>query len=138
MLSIIVDNFAVDFIGKQNQIVFASHLDYVIENRSTIYSTRGIVGIDNNNPTGMGCDFAFNILNIRKGRSTPGLRAQHLAGIQLICELTGSTLKGGDIGSEEINIVAGGQQKEEVDLHIPTAGSLSLIYQLLSNYAHDR
>ncbi|MHA2501304.1 MAG: RNA 3'-terminal phosphate cyclase [Candidatus Kariarchaeaceae archaeon] len=76
----------------------------------------------------------INITNIRKGRSTPGLRTQHLAGIELICKLTGSLLKGGKVGSEEINIVAGSDALEETDIDISTAGSLSLIYQLLSNY----
>jgi len=77
----------------------------------------------------------IKLTNIRKSRSKPGLRPQHLRGIELLCELTGSILDGGEVGSTTINITAGQKvQQSAAEIDIATAGSISLVYQMLSNY----
>ena len=38
---------------------------------------------------------ALHVTKIRAGRSKPGLRAQHLAGIQLVAQLSNGKLEGG-------------------------------------------
>lgn len=76
----------------------------------------------------------IRVESIRKNRSNPGLRPQHLKGIELICELTGSQLEGGEIGSSWIEIKAGSAREAAANINIETAGSVSLVYQLLSNY----
>lgn len=53
------------------------------------------------------------IMNIRAGRPKPGLRPQHLTGIQLAADLCGASLTGNAIGSTEITFspyqIRGGQ-----------------------------
>ena len=44
----------------------------------------------------------IHITKIRAGRINPGLRPQHLTGIQLLSELCGGKLEGGYAGSSEV------------------------------------
>jgi RNA 3'-terminal phosphate cyclase (ATP) len=44
----------------------------------------------------------LKISKIRAGRTVPGLRQQHLAGMQLITKLCSGDLKGGKVKSEEV------------------------------------
>jgi len=76
----------------------------------------------------------LEIANIRQQRKTPGLRPQHLAGVELLAELTGSKLKGAEIGSAHLEVYPGTKKPEPSSMTISTAGSISLVYQLLSNY----
>ncbi|DBA82643.1 TPA: hypothetical protein ACH3X1_006890 [Trebouxia sp. C0004] len=46
----------------------------------------------------------IKVTNIRAGRSKPGLRAQHLAGLQLVAEVCQGKLTGGKIGSQQISL----------------------------------
>lgn len=46
----------------------------------------------------------IKVTNIRAGRSKPGLRAQHLAGLQLVAEVCQGKLTGGTIGSQQISL----------------------------------
>ncbi|KAL3157661.1 hypothetical protein ABBQ32_012103 [Trebouxia sp. C0010 RCD-2024] len=46
----------------------------------------------------------IKVSKIRAGRSKPGLRAQHLAGLQLVADLCQGRLEGGTIGSQEISL----------------------------------
>ncbi len=39
------------------------------------------------------------IIKIRAGRSTPGIRAQHLAGVKVATEICGAMVKGAEVGS---------------------------------------
>ncbi|XP_013163721.1 PREDICTED: RNA 3'-terminal phosphate cyclase-like, partial [Papilio xuthus] len=47
------------------------------------------------------------VMNIRAGRSKPGLAAQHLKGIQLVAEMCRAKLKGASIGSTDIEFIPG-------------------------------
>jgi RNA 3'-terminal phosphate cyclase (ATP) len=44
----------------------------------------------------------LKISKIRAGRSVPGLRQQHLSGMQLVTKLCSGDLKGGKVKSEEV------------------------------------
>ncbi|HKZ43139.1 MAG TPA: RNA 3'-terminal phosphate cyclase, partial [Candidatus Hodarchaeales archaeon] len=44
----------------------------------------------------------IHIQNIRKNRDNPGLRAQHLAGLESIYDLFGGDLFGAEIGSTSV------------------------------------
>ncbi len=46
----------------------------------------------------------IKVANIRAGRSKPGLRAQHLAGLQLVAEVCQAKLTGSTIGSQQISL----------------------------------
>lgn len=63
-----------------------------------------------------------------------GLRPQHLTGVQLITQLTGGTLVGGQVGSTDLTYhppVDEPPTPDEVDVEITTAGSVGLVFQAL-------
>ena len=72
----------------------------------------------------------IRIKNIRANRPKPGLRMQHLLGLRLLSELTGSSLSKCDIGSTELlfhpetNI-----RKKDIKIEISTAASIGLLLQ---------
>ncbi len=72
-----------------------------------------------------------HIFNIRAGRPTPGLKAQHLAAISAVAELCNAKLEGGEIGSEEISFHPGEINKEKLTINISTAGSVGLVLQAI-------
>jgi RNA 3'-phosphate cyclase len=86
---------------------------------------------------------SVKVINIRSNRKKPGLRNQHLQGVQLLAQITGAKLEGDYIGSTSINFELGGSDNNMVlsengkkcyKLKIDTAASMSLIFQIVSNY----
>lgn len=71
------------------------------------------------------------VFNIRKTRPKPGLQTQHLLGIQALSQLCNGKLEGDYLGSEEIKFYPGDIDRERVSVNIPTAGSISLVLQIL-------
>jgi len=69
------------------------------------------------------------ISNIRKGRSQPGLRAQHLAGVKLAAEMCDAEVSGLDIGSTEIFFHPSSNTGGRFEIDVGTAGSVSLVLQ---------
>lgn len=69
------------------------------------------------------------IKNIRKGRKTPGLRAQHLAGIRLATEMCDADVDGLEIGSTEVVFNPKSNTGGSFEIDIGTAGSISLVLQ---------
>jgi len=70
------------------------------------------------------------IFNIRRGRKNPGLRAQHLSGIQAVAGLCGGDLKGAQMGSPEIVLHPRGlSAPDRFAVRVPTAGSVCLVLQ---------
>jgi RNA 3'-phosphate cyclase len=71
------------------------------------------------------------ITGIRHGRPRPGLRPQHLAGVQALAELCRAEVRGLQLNSQEITFkpgkVAGGEQR----IAIGTAGAVGLVLQTL-------
>lgn len=88
-------------------------------------------------PLALGIKKSIRINNIRANRKNPGLRQQHLLGLELLAEITGSKLHGGAVGSTTIEFIPNqsNKHKPKVQINIPTAASVSLILQALSNYA---
>ena len=74
---------------------------------------------------------AFQIINIRKGRQEPGLKAQHLAAIRAFQAMSDCTVSGAEIGSQELCFVPAPITRFTHDLDIGTAGSISLVLQAL-------
>lgn len=72
----------------------------------------------------------IHIVNIRAGRSKPGLRAQHLKGIELVARMYQGALTGANLNSVEVTFEPDSfypEEKFEVD--IQTAGSICLLIQ---------
>lgn len=71
----------------------------------------------------------IRIYNIRKGRSPPGLRPQHLAAVSLAAEICDADVSGLKVGSTEIRFTPGICTGGEYERDIGTAGSISLVLQ---------
>ncbi len=72
------------------------------------------------------------IFNIRLDRPKPGLRLQHLLGIQALAKLCNGRLEGDFLGSEEIKFYPGEIYRGRASVNIPTAGSITLVLQTLT------
>jgi RNA 3'-terminal phosphate cyclase (ATP) len=75
----------------------------------------------------------LKVINIRKNRKNPGLRPQHLIGIQALKILTNGTLSDVHVGTLELDLHPGSDWKTALDLTIPTAGNVGLLMQTLHN-----
>ena len=74
------------------------------------------------------------VFNIRSGRPKPGLAPQHLLGIQALAKLSGAKLEGDELGSEKITFSpseSAGDNPQQVQVKIETAGSITLVLQTL-------
>jgi len=74
----------------------------------------------------------FKIVNIRKGRKTPGIKNQHLHVLKAIQELTNAEIKGASLGSEEVEFTPKTLVQKNLNIEITTAGSITLVMQALS------
>ncbi len=78
----------------------------------------------------------IRVYNIRANRKKPGLRNQHILGLQLVSKLSGAELIGADVGSTEISLYVDKNKVEtRPHLEISTAASISLILQIAINYS---
>ena len=69
------------------------------------------------------------ICRIRANRTRPGLRAQHLACVKAIAKITAAELHGASLDSTEITLIPSSLRPGDYCFDIPTAGSLSLLFQ---------
>jgi len=74
---------------------------------------------------------AVKINNIRKSRSRPGLRPQHMMGIKAAKELCNAKVSGLSESSMEVEFTPGKLKAENKRIDIGTAGSISLLLQTL-------
>lgn len=73
----------------------------------------------------------FRAYNIRKGRSKPGLKPQHLHIVRTLLHLTSSRAEGAHLGSLELTFFPGPIGAGTLRVDIGTAGSISLFLQTL-------
>lgn len=74
---------------------------------------------------------AVSVDHIRKGRSEPGLKAQHLTAIKALEQLCNARAEGATIGATQITYVPGKLKGRTLLLDIGTAGSVTLLMQSL-------
>ena len=73
----------------------------------------------------------FRIINIRKNRPRPGLKAQHLTAIKALQEMCDCKVDDAVLGSEEIIFYPSKIKKRNIEIDIGTAGSITLLLQSL-------
>ncbi|XP_036377742.1 RNA 3'-terminal phosphate cyclase [Megalops cyprinoides] len=73
---------------------------------------------------------SIRINKIRAGRSTPGLRPQHLSGLELLRDMSGGNLEGAIVGSTEITLTPGKIKGGNHIADTQTAGSVGLLMQV--------
>ena len=69
------------------------------------------------------------INNIRAGRPKPGLKRQHIAGIELVGKLVDAEISGLDIGSKQLIFTPNKRKSGYFEYDIGTAGAISLVLQ---------
>jgi RNA 3'-terminal phosphate cyclase (ATP) len=69
----------------------------------------------------------LHIYNIRKKRSQPGLRPQHLESVLVAAKLSGASVRGAEVGSEELWFKPTGIVGGKVEAEIGTAGSIPML-----------
>jgi RNA 3'-terminal phosphate cyclase (ATP) len=73
----------------------------------------------------------FRIFNIRKLRSKPGLRHQHLVAVQAAARLSSAEVSGDQLGSTQVSFTPHPVRPGAYDFDIGTAGSTPLVLQTL-------
>jgi RNA 3'-phosphate cyclase len=71
----------------------------------------------------------IHIKNIRANRPKPGLRLQHLKGLQALANLTNSSLSECYVGTKEITLLPKRSLKSSLSINIETAGNIGLLLQ---------
>jgi len=74
---------------------------------------------------------AFVIRNIRKGRSKPGLKPQHLSAVKAVQQLCDAEVSGDSPNSQELSFRPGPLETKDLSVDIGTAGSVTLLMQAL-------
>ncbi|CAI8038958.1 RNA 3'-terminal phosphate cyclase [Geodia barretti] len=69
---------------------------------------------------------AVRVIRVRGGRSKPGLRPQHLAGLRLIGQLCGGKLAGDDVNSTRVEFWPGSVRNGDYSADTQTAGSVTV------------
>jgi RNA 3'-terminal phosphate cyclase (ATP) len=73
----------------------------------------------------------IHLENIRKNRKDEGLRPQHLTAIRILQKIANAKVIGAKIGSTELKFIPGNIENLELIEDVKTAGSISLILQVL-------
>ncbi|MEA3430666.1 MAG: RNA 3'-terminal phosphate cyclase [Nanoarchaeota archaeon] len=73
----------------------------------------------------------FEIVNIRKGRKSPGLKAQHMTCINALNNICGAKVEGVELGSMSLKYEPGKIKPGTYTIDIGTAGSITLLLQSL-------
>ena len=73
----------------------------------------------------------IHLENIRKNRKVAGLRPQHLTAIKILQKIANAKVVGAEIGSTELKFIPGNIESLELVEDVGTAGSISLILQVL-------
>jgi len=73
----------------------------------------------------------IHLENIRKNRKVPGLRPQHLTAIKILQKVANAKVIGAEIGSTELKFIPGNIESLDLVEDVGTAGSISLILQVL-------
>ena len=71
----------------------------------------------------------FRMVNIRQGRSKPGLMRQHLTAVQAAAAVSGSSVEGAAVGSTDITFRPGTPRGGDYHFSVGTAGSATLVLQ---------
>lgn len=71
----------------------------------------------------------FEMHSIRKDRSQPGLRRQHLCGVSAAAEICGAKLEGAELGSEDLLFIPKKIKAGTYQFAVGTGGSVSLVLQ---------
>lgn len=73
---------------------------------------------------------AVTVESVRGDRPEPGLKPQHRAAVELAAAACDADVEGGDLGSERVTFEPGSLEGGEVAVSIPTAGAITLLFEV--------
>ncbi|CQR51157.1 RNA 3'-terminal phosphate cyclase [Haloferax massiliensis] len=73
----------------------------------------------------------FEMTNVRGNRSTPGLKAQHVACVSVAAAVSNADVDGGEVGSSTLRFSPGDVRADPVEAAVGTAGSATLVCETL-------
>ncbi|MGB9957344.1 RNA 3'-terminal phosphate cyclase [Haloferax prahovense] len=73
----------------------------------------------------------FEMTNVRGNRSTPGLKAQHVACVSVAAAVSNADVEGGEVGSSTLRFSPRGVRTDPVEAAVGTAGSATLVCETL-------
>lgn len=81
-----------------------------------------------------------HLTRIRENRPTNGLSKQHVAAVNAVAMMAGSVLEGCSVGSSDLRFYPGSEERDDLEINISSAGSISLVLQavLLAARNHRR
>ncbi|MFX1560651.1 MAG: RNA 3'-terminal phosphate cyclase, partial [Promethearchaeota archaeon] len=71
----------------------------------------------------------IRVNNIRAGRPKPGLKRQHIAGIEVTGRIVNAEIKGLEVGSTVVEFIPRERSGGKISYDVGTAGSISLVLQ---------
>jgi RNA 3'-phosphate cyclase len=71
----------------------------------------------------------IRVINIRAGRPKPGLKRQHIAGIEVAGKIVDAEIKGLEVGSTIVEFAPHDRRGGTISYDVGTAGSISLVLQ---------
>ncbi|MBI2137319.1 RNA 3'-terminal phosphate cyclase [Candidatus Woesearchaeota archaeon] len=74
---------------------------------------------------------AFEAVNIRRDRPSPGLRPQHLSCVKAVAELCDGSFEGAEVSSSALKFYPRSMKSRTLSVDIGTAGSVTLLLQSL-------
>ena len=73
----------------------------------------------------------FRVINIRKGRKQPGLKAQHVTAVKALQQICGAKTSEVELGATELTYTPGKIKGGKFSFDIGTAGSITLLLQAI-------
>ncbi|QIB77028.1 RNA 3'-terminal phosphate cyclase [Haloferax volcanii] len=70
---------------------------------------------------------SFEMTNVRGNRSTPGLKAQHVACVSVAAAVSNAAVEGGEVGSSTLRFSPDSVRTDPVEVAVGTAGSATLV-----------
>ncbi|MEM4244995.1 MAG: RNA 3'-terminal phosphate cyclase [Candidatus Nanoarchaeia archaeon] len=72
---------------------------------------------------------SFRMVNIRKGRDSPGIKEQHLQAVNAVAKLCDAKVEGAELNSMELQFEPNQVRSGNLNVAISTAGSVGLVLQ---------
>lgn len=83
---------------------------------------------------------ATHLTRIRENRPTQGLSKQHCTAVNAVSQMTGATIIGNSLGSQDLTVLPGDEKEYDIVMDVGSAGSVTLVLQamMLASKNHDR
>ena len=83
---------------------------------------------------------ATHLTRIRENRPTQGLSKQHCTAVSAVAQMTGATIIGNSLGSQDLTVLPGAEKEYDIVLDVGSAGSVALVLQamMLASKNHEK